>query len=86
MHRVRLDAERENDGTFLNQLWKLSMINLWNGNHYKYLILGHRITAGKHIEISLKNENSFTVYEHKTNVEKNLPVVQPHAMQCACSG
>ncbi|KAI0233016.1 hypothetical protein LSAT2_016719 [Lamellibrachia satsuma] len=46
MHRVRLDAERENDGTFLNQLWKLSMINLWNGNHYKYLILGHRITAG----------------------------------------
>ena len=32
-HCYCLDAERENDGDFLNTLWKLSMIGLWNDNH-----------------------------------------------------
>lgn len=47
VHQVRLDAERENDGLQLNSLWKTDVPFLWKDNHNKYLILGHRITAGK---------------------------------------
>ena len=50
-HCYRLDTERENDGDFLNTLWKLSMIGLWNDNHNKYIILGHRIQEGNDVHV-----------------------------------
>ena len=51
LHCYRLDTERENDGDFLNTLWKLSMIGLWNDNHNKYIILGHRIQEGNDVHV-----------------------------------
>ena len=48
MHQVRLDAERENDGKLLNTLWKTDVPFFWAENHNKYMIQGHRLTAGEH--------------------------------------
>ena len=48
-HRARRDAERENDGMAMNAHWRIDSVNFWNKNHFKYLILSHRLTAGKKI-------------------------------------
>jgi hypothetical protein len=37
------DAERENDGPAMISIWRINMIDFFNNNHNKYLILGHRI-------------------------------------------
>ncbi|KAK3107416.1 hypothetical protein FSP39_014037, partial [Pinctada imbricata] len=39
------DAERENNGNFLMIDWRVDMVDFWNNNHYKYLILGHRLLS-----------------------------------------
>ena len=41
------DAIREGDGPAILQAWKLYMPTLWNLNHYKYVIAGHKILARK---------------------------------------
>ena len=46
LHQVRIDAERENDGHLMNMLWKIDVPFFWQENHYKYMIQGHRLTAG----------------------------------------
>jgi hypothetical protein len=40
------DAERENDGPAMISIWRINMIDFFNNNHNKYLILGHRILSG----------------------------------------
>nr|XP_002736791.1 PREDICTED: uncharacterized protein LOC100378528 [Saccoglossus kowalevskii] len=40
------DSERENDGEAMMRTWRINMIDFWSNNHYKYLILGHRLLAG----------------------------------------
>jgi hypothetical protein len=35
------DAERENDGPAMISIWRINMIDFFNNNHNKYLILGH---------------------------------------------
>ena len=46
-HRARKDAERENDGVDMNTHWKIDSLQFWENNHYKYLILSHRLAAGE---------------------------------------
>lgn len=43
---AQTDAERGNNGDHMIADWKLDMVEFWNQNHYKYLILGHRLLAG----------------------------------------
>ena len=43
-----VDAERENNGPQLIRLWRMSVPTLWAGNHFKYLILCHRLLASKY--------------------------------------
>jgi hypothetical protein len=40
------DAERENDGPAMISIWRISMIDVFNNNHNKYLILCHIILPG----------------------------------------
>lgn len=40
------DAERENDGPALVSYWKSDLIPFFKRNHYKYMILSHRLVAG----------------------------------------
>lgn len=40
-------AERTNNGDHIISDWRMDMVQFWNHNHYKYLILGHRLLAGK---------------------------------------
>lgn len=42
------DVIREADGLAMMSLWRVNMLRFWNGNHFKYLQLGHRLLAGKH--------------------------------------
>ncbi|XP_077996732.1 uncharacterized protein LOC144453084 [Glandiceps talaboti] len=43
---VRHDAVKENDGPIMIEHWTLDMLDFWKKNHYKYMILGHRLIAG----------------------------------------
>ena len=43
---VDKDAERHNDGEAMMSNWKINMIDFWNLDHNKYLILGHRLISG----------------------------------------
>ena len=40
------DIIRENDGDMMMTMWRLHMTDFYNNNHYKYLILGHRLLSG----------------------------------------
>ncbi|XP_076080098.1 uncharacterized protein LOC143050878 [Mytilus galloprovincialis] len=42
---VERDAERENDGLAILFHWRIDMIQFFNNNHNKYLILGHRLLS-----------------------------------------
>uniref|UniRef100_A0ABM0N1J3 Uncharacterized protein LOC102808213 n=1 Tax=Saccoglossus kowalevskii TaxID=10224 RepID=A0ABM0N1J3_SACKO len=44
-HMAERDAERENDGPAMMSNWRVSMLDFWENNHYKYLIIGHRLLA-----------------------------------------
>lgn len=46
LHMVQTNAERYNNGEQLTSDWRLDMVDFWNNNHNKYLILGHRLLAG----------------------------------------
>ena len=41
------DVIREADGYAMMTMWRHNMTRFWNGNHYKYLIIGHRLLAGE---------------------------------------
>ncbi len=43
---VRKDAIRENNGPALLKFWRIDMLQFWAHNHYKYMILGHRLLLG----------------------------------------
>jgi hypothetical protein len=40
------DAETENDGLAMISIWRINIIDFFNNNHNKYLILGHNILSG----------------------------------------
>ena len=40
------DMIREADGLAMMAMWRLDMLRFWEANHYKYLIIGHRLLAG----------------------------------------
>lgn len=40
------DAEIRNNGDHMIADWRLNMVEFWNQNHFKYLILGHRLLVG----------------------------------------
>ncbi len=44
VHRAMI---RNGDGPAMMAMWRINMIRMWRGNHYKYLILGHSLLAGK---------------------------------------
>ncbi len=44
VHRAMI---RNGDGPAMMTMWRINMSRFWRGNHYKYLILGHRLLAGK---------------------------------------
>ena len=44
---VHKDCEREGNRDMLYLLWKYHMVNFWENNHSKYLILGHRFISCK---------------------------------------
>jgi hypothetical protein len=46
---LRRRAERFNDGPAMLAYWRFDMLDFWAHNHCKYLILGHRLLAGKDI-------------------------------------
>ena len=62
LHKVRLDAERENDGLTLNILWKIDLIQFWKENHFKYIILSHRLTSGMFTVIYNLSQNIIFFY------------------------
>ena len=43
VHRAMI---RNGDGPAMMAMWRINMLRMWRGNHYKYLILGHRLLAG----------------------------------------
>ena len=45
-HLTRRQSIRENDGPAMIAHWKIDMPMFWENNHYKYLIIGHRLLAG----------------------------------------
>ncbi|XP_077862791.1 uncharacterized protein LOC102803909 [Saccoglossus kowalevskii] len=45
---TRRDAIRENDGEAMLDHWTFDMLDFWERNHNKYMILGHRLIAGVH--------------------------------------
>ena len=49
---ARRDTVREADGEAIMRHWKLDMPQYWTYNHNKYLIIGHRMLAGKYNHIS----------------------------------
>ena len=48
---ARRDAVREADGEAIMRHWNIDMPQYWTYNHNKYLIIGHRILAGKYKHI-----------------------------------
>ena len=40
------DVIREADGIGMMSMWRINMLRFWNGHHYKYLRVGHRLLAG----------------------------------------
>ena len=40
------DMIREADGPAMLAMWRLNMPRFWAGNHYKYMIIAHRLIAG----------------------------------------
>ncbi len=56
--RLRRTAIRNGDGPMMMKFWQDDIINFWNSGHPKYLILAHRMTAGKintyHSMLSMK--------------------------------
>ncbi|XP_077862864.1 uncharacterized protein LOC144345056 [Saccoglossus kowalevskii] len=48
-HLANRDAERQNDGQALISNWKINMLDFWNNNHNKYLILGHPLLSCMYI-------------------------------------
>lgn len=46
LHMAQTDAERRNNGDHMIADWRLNMVDFWNQNHYKHLILGHRLLSG----------------------------------------
>ena len=47
MDLVHKDTIREGNGPAMMSVWRANMLRFWQRNHYKYLILGHRLLAGK---------------------------------------
>ncbi|XP_070542604.1 uncharacterized protein [Ptychodera flava] len=43
---VRRDAVRENDGPAMLEHWKIDSLDFWQKNHFKYMILAHRLISG----------------------------------------
>ena len=41
------DATREGDGLAMLAQWRINMLEFFDRHHNKYLILGHRLLAGK---------------------------------------
>ena len=48
-YNVRRRVERSNDGPAMLAHWRLDMLDYWQHNHCKYLILGHLLLAGTHV-------------------------------------
>ena len=46
LEEVRRDAIRENDGIAMVSQWRLDMLSFHNRNHYKYIVMGHRLLSG----------------------------------------
>ena len=47
-HLARRQSIRENDGETIIIHWKIDMLDFWQKNHYKYLIIGHRLIVSKY--------------------------------------
>ena len=45
MDQCHRDAIREADGLAMMALWRINM-RYWRGNHYKYMIIAHRLLTG----------------------------------------
>ena len=45
-HLARHRSIRQNDGPAMIANWKIDMLDFWQLNHSKYLIIGHRLLAG----------------------------------------
>lgn len=43
LHMSQTEAEIRNNGDHMIADWRLDMVEFWNQNHFKYLILGHRL-------------------------------------------
>ena len=41
------DGIREGDGNFLMSMWRHNMLEFWQHNHPRYLLIGHRLLAGE---------------------------------------
>jgi hypothetical protein len=72
------DFIREADGLAMMSMWRCNMTRFWNGNHFKYLINGHRLLAGKQTRTNMTNVNSIVL--PITTKEKNKD--KCHAMYC----
>ncbi|XP_048736103.2 uncharacterized protein LOC125651518 [Ostrea edulis] len=46
LHMAQTHAERTNNGDHIISDWRMDMVQFWNHNHNKYLILGHRLLGG----------------------------------------
>jgi hypothetical protein len=44
---ARTQAEQHNDGGMMVHYMRLDMPQFWAYNHYKYMILAHRLLEGK---------------------------------------
>ena len=45
LHMIQTYAERCNNKDHMIADWRLDMVEFWNYNHNKYIILGHRLLA-----------------------------------------
>ena len=61
-HMARRDAERENNGPQMLMYWKADMIDFWKNNHYKYLLLGHRLLCGMSVYMMMHHHCIQNVY------------------------
>ena len=46
MDLAHRDVIREADGLAMMAMWRINMWRFWNGGHYKYFTLSHRLLAG----------------------------------------
>ena len=65
MDLAHRDTIREGDGVAMMSIWKLNMTRFWHGNHFKYLLLGHRLlySQEEEHESAAKQVSSLTPHD-----------------------